>query len=304
MAKKTVKAPQISVLPQSQALPELSFDLAKNDQFIQSLGVKFTHYRAMPSPIGLKDIGEYRKSETLDTIQENGMIYTKCGEFTATFLSNSKSNQSVDGGIFDQSTARITLPRFYDLDSPNHPGDEINLCVGDRIYIKDMEVKVVNYQRCQYNPNYSDYLQYPALCVENLIDSRGIEYKEGIHFKLDKNGNIQWKAGANNPGIDPDTGAGRVYSVRYKYNAHWYIVSIPNEIRITNVTEGNTRKPARMPYQAYIQREYVYHQTPRKDNTEPQKQTEPTRIIPEPVQKIPVDNYQVKVNIGTFSDED
>jgi hypothetical protein len=304
MPKKKTSKPQLSTLPKTVPLPEMSFNLNKSDDFVKSLGVKFEHYRAIPSPIGLNDRGEYRRVDALDTIAENGMLYKKCGEFTATLVSNSSSKNKVEGGIFDQSTARIILPRYYDTDSPTHPNEEIHLCVGDRVYIKDMEVKVVNYQRCEYNPNYSDYLQYPALCVEMLVDSRGIEYKEGVDFKIDKNGNIQW-TGAKTPGIDPDTGKGRVYSVRYKYNAYWYIVSIPNEVRITNTTEGGIRKPSRMPYQAYIQREYVYHITPRKDN-EPEKprQIDPTRKIPEPTTPLPVSDYKVKVNVGNFSEDD
>jgi hypothetical protein len=305
MPKRKAKGSQLDMLPKSvEALPQHSFNLSKQDQFIQGLGIKLVHYRAMPSPIGLKDRGEYRRSDALDTISENGMIYKECGEFTAVFLGNSKSNNNLEGGIFDQSTARITLPRFYDADSPSHPNEEINLAIGDRVYIKETEVKVINYQRVEYNPNHSDYLQFPALCVEFLMDSRGIEYNEGVHFKIDKNGNIQWKSGQKNPGIDPDTGKGRVYSIRYKYNAHWYIVSIPNEVRMTNITEGDTRKPARMPYQAYIQREYVYHNKARTDQPDQNEKTETPRTIQEPTQSVPVDNYQVRVNISNFEEDE
>jgi hypothetical protein len=305
MAKKKVSKPQLYTLPKAQALPEMSFDLVKADQFVRSLGVLFTHYRAIPSPIGLKDRGEYRRSDSIDHLQENGMIYRSCGNFTATLVSNSSNKRTVEGGIYDQSTARIIMPRFYDADSASHAGEEIHVCVGDRIYVKDLEVKVVNYQRVEYNPNYSDYLQYPALCVEFLMDSRGLEYQEGVHFKLDRNGNIQWIEGRNNPGIDPDTGKGRVYSVRYKYNAHWYISSVPNEIRITNTTVGDTRSPARMAYHIQVQREYVYHTTPRKDNEpEPTRQTEPSRKVQKPTQSVPVNDFTVQVNVGNFSEDD
>jgi hypothetical protein len=302
MPKKQPKGPQLSTLPKID-LPQMSFNLKSQDDFIQGLGVKFTHYKAMPSPIGMKDRGEYRKSNQLDTIQENGMVYKKCGEFTAVFMGNSSSHNSVEGGVFDHSTARITLPRFYDSDSPSHANEEINLAVGDRVYIKEVEVKVVNYQRVEYSPKSSDYLQYPALCVEFLMDSNGVEYKEGVHFKIDKNGNIVWKSGKKNPGIDPDTGKGRVYSIRYKYNAHWYIVSLPNEVRITNITENDQRTPTRMPYHALIQREYVYTNRIRGDKTEEPKVTvEPSRVTPEPESVDNPNPYQIKVNVGNFSE--
>jgi len=303
MTDKAPKGPQLNTLPK-MPLPQMSFNLNSQDDFIQGLGIKFVHYRAMPSPIGVKDRGEYRKSDSLDYIQQNGMVYKGCGEFTAVFMGNGKSTHEVEGGMFDHSTARVTLPRFYDLDSPKHAGEEINLAVGDRIFIKEIEVKVINYQRVEFIPNKVDYLQYPALCVEFLMDSNGIEYTEGVHFKLDKNGNIQWKDGASNPGIDPDTGKGRVYSIRYKYNAHWYIVSLANEVRITNITENGVRTPTRMPYHAMIQREYVYHNQARSDQTvENPRQQEPSRVTQPKTQESSPDTFQVKVNVGNFESE-
>jgi hypothetical protein len=300
MPKRSPKGPQLKTLPKAD-LPQMSFNLKSQDDFIQGLGVKFVHYKAMPSPIGMKDRGEYRKSDSLDVMQENGMLYQASGCFTAVFLGNSKSSHSVEGGIFDQSTARITLPRYYDLDSNVSAGQEITLAVGDRIYIKEMEVNVVNYQRAEYGVDRSDFLQYPAVCVEFLVDSRGIEYKQGVHFVIDKNGNIAWKDGANNPGIDPDTGKGRVYSIRYKYNAHWYIVSIPNEVRITNVTENGVRTPSRMPYHAMIQREYVYHNRINGENsTENPRKQEPSRVTESPKEVSSPNPFQVRVNINDF----
>jgi len=304
MPKKKIKGAQLDMLPKSpENLPQHSFNLQKQDEFIQGLGVKLVHFRAMPSPIGLKDRGEYRRSDSLDTISENGMVYKACGEITGGFLNNNKSNKPVEGGLYDHSTARITFPRYYDADSPSHANQEFNPAVGDRLYIKELEVNVVNYQRVEYIPGGQDYLQYPALCVEFLMDSQGIEYTQGVHFTINSNGNIAWKAGANNPGIDTDTGKGRVYSIRYKYNAHWYIVSIPNEVRISQISLGETRSPARMGYQVMVQREYVYHNRARGDGEKPNTPPETPRTDPKPTQSVPVDSYQVRVNIGNFEDE-
>ena len=48
--------------------------------------------------------------------------------------------------------------------------------------------------------------------------------------------------------------------MRYKYNAHWYITEIPNEVRVTQgVDENGKTFPERMQYSAIIQREYVYY---------------------------------------------
>lgn len=306
MARKKAKAKQLVTLPfEPNDLEEISFNLDKQDQFITSHGVTFLHYRAMPSPIGLKDRGGYRRSETLDTISSNGMVYKRCGAFTAVMLGNSKSHTQVDGGIFDNSTSRITLPRFYDTsDEGLELGNkEIRLCVGDRIYIKDMEVDVTTYQRVEYNPNGVDLLQYPAICVEFLMDSLGTEYKQGVHFNIDSKGNIDWIDGKGNPGIDSDTGLGRVYSIRYRYCAHWVIASLINEVRVGNITDGDIRKPARMPYHAVIQREYVYHNV--ANNKEEQvKEDKNSRHNKEPQnENVEPNKYQIKVNINSLTEE-
>jgi hypothetical protein len=300
MAKKKPVGPQLNALvaPKIQ-LPQVSFDLKKQDQFIQSHSVTFEHYRAMPSPIGLKDIGEYRRPDALDTLQENGMLYRKCGEFEAVLFSNSARDRRMDGGVEDESTARITLPRYYNKVREDLPNEEIHLAVGDRIFIKDMDVKVTTYQRVEYSPELkTDLLQYPALKIEFLVDSRGTEYKEGVDFSID-NGNIKWN-GNKVPGVDPETGKGRIYSIRYLYNAHWYIVSIINEIRVGNVTENGVRKPSRMPYHAMIQREYVYHNKARPDAIEGNKNTITDRTIDAPEDNINPEKYEVRVNVNKF----
>lgn len=304
MAKKEAGKLQLDALPKApQELEQISFNLDKQDQFVQSHGICFIHYRAIPSPIGLKDRGEYRRSDSLDTISENGFIYKKCGEFKGVVLSNSKNKRPVEGGMYDFSEARLTLPRFYNEDSDEDAGERIHLVQGDRLFLKNVEKEekdVVNYQRVEYNPNGTDYLQFPATKVEFLMDSQGIEYKYGVHFKISKEGNIQWIKSKKNPGIDPDTGKGRVYAIRYRYEAHWYVSAIINELRIGNVTTGNERKESRMGYHVMIQREYVYHNRNRGDSKESDKKTETDRTKPEQEENIDPNKYQVKVNVNNF----
>jgi hypothetical protein len=50
------------------------------------------------------------------------------------------------------------------------------------------------------------------LWMVRSYDSRGVRYTQGVDFNIDNWGNIAWIEGANNPGMDPDTGAGRTYS--------------------------------------------------------------------------------------------
>lgn len=295
---------QLDALPKApMELEQISFNMDKQDQFIQSHGISFIHYRAMPSPIGMKDRGEYRRSDSLDTISENGFVYKKCGEFRGVVLGNSKQKKPVEGGLYDFSEARLTLPRFYNEDSEEVPGERIHLVQGDRLYLKNVSVEeknVVNYQRVQYNPNGSDYLQFPATYVEFLMDSLGNEYKNGVHFKIDKNGNIAWIKSKKNPGIDPDTGKGRVYSIRYRYEAHWYVSAVINELRIGNVTTDGERKESRMGYQVMIQREYVYHNRNRGDSIDSSNDNKTDRTVPEQENNIDPNRYEIKVNVNSF----
>lgn len=293
---------KVKAIPEDTPFLEVKFNLETQEAFAKSRGVTFVHWAAMPSPIGLKDRGDYRRPDSLDTIAENGFIYKKIGEFVGTIVGNSKSHQiggAAEGGIYDNSTARIVIPKTYDKACTKKT--DISLLPGDRIYAKDIILKVDNYQRASYNPKGSDYLQFPAICVDFLEDSNGNEYEQNKHFNIDKNGNINWIIGKNNPGIDPETGKGRVYSIRYTYNAYWYIQHLINEIRTTNTNTAD--EPARLPYHAVIQREYVYHSKVRGDAQNSNTETFTERTAPEPTEKLDDNSPQVRVDIRNFSDD-
>jgi hypothetical protein len=268
-------------------IPDVKFNLKSQEQFINDHGVIFEHWAAIPSPIGLKDRGEYRRPDTLDTFSSNGFIYRKIGEFTGIITSNQKDMKAIEGGLYDSSMARLIMPKFY-LDN----GKEIKLLPGDRIYAKHIELKVDNYQRVNYNQERGiDLLQFPAKDVSLLLDSTNTEYVYGIDFKLDGEGNVQWIK--RNPGIDPETGDGRVYSIRYTYLAFWYVYQLLNEIRITNETVNKT--PERMPYHVIIQREYVYHNRANASKQNTVKNSD--RKVSKPTENIEPDQFEVKVNI-------
>ncbi len=277
-------------------IANIGFNLDAQDNFVKNRGIKFEHWMAMPSPIGLKDRGEYRRSDALDTISSNGFIYKKVGEFTGALVSNSRQDHNIDAGVFDVSGARIVLPRYYDCGTKK----EISMLPGDRVYAKGVELKVGNYQRVEHSTSKLDILQFPVKNVEFCMDSLGNEFKCGKDFKVDKNGNIKWVDGKKNPGIDPDTGKGRVYSIRYDYLAFWYVDSIINEIRITNSEDAT--KPSRMPYHVSIQREYVYHNRakPAKTDLNSDKEDSRTNKAPEPT--LDDNQNQVKVNMSYFEE--
>lgn len=286
--------PKFKAMP--DIIPNIKFNLETQERFGNARGVIFEHWSAIPSPVGLKDRGDYRRSDSLDTISENGFIYKKVGCFVGTIIGNSHNNQQgvAEGGIFDNSTARIVIPKFY----KDNEDKQISLLPGDRIYARDIELNVENYQRAQYNPTSTDFLQFPAKCVSQLVDSKGISYEQGKDFTITESGNIKWLN--RNPGIDPETGKGRIYSVRYEYNAFWYIQQLINEIRITN--QNGPEDPARMPYHAVIQREYVYHNKNRGDKKETNEKTETTRTNEAPKESIDPNKPEVKVDVRNFTE--
>lgn len=311
MAKRKPKGTQLDAVSRASSPFQISFDLNKQDQFVTSLGVDFIHYKAIPSPIGLKDRGDYRRSDGLDTISSNGMIYFKAGCLTATMVDNSKSQKHSEGGLQDYSTSRLVMPRFYNKEGEQANGDRIYMAPGDRVYIADphADTMVPNYQRMDYDPDNDNRPMFPVVKVEFLEDSRGITYKENVDFQITCEGNIRWMPGGTNPGVDPDTKKGRVYSVRYLYKAFWYVVAIPKEVRVTNITSNDVRAPERMSYHAVIQREYIYQNVNRGQNldggsgTGEIKTPDEKRIVKEPNSSDVSGNSFIKVNMDDLENE-
>jgi len=305
MSIRPPKGPQIDTINRGTPFTQLTLDLKKVDAMANSYGVDFAHYKAIPSPIGQKDRGDYRRSDGVDTITSNGMIYTCAGQFTATMIDNTTKQQDATGGSVEASEARLVLPRFYNASGEQANGARIHLHPGDRVYIADLnaDARVVMFHKMDYSPYSDNVATFPICEMEMLIDSLGKTYTSGVDFNISSVGNIHWLPGGSNPGIDIETGKGRVYSVRYLYTAYWYIVALPKEVRITNTTTGGIRSPERMPYHAVLQREYVFHQQNRGDALNQNATKTPERAgLPVPAVIIP-DPFTVPVDMSAISDD-
>jgi len=305
MSKRIPNGEQVDAITPFAPLVQESFDLQRQDVFVTSLGVDFTHYRAMPSPIGQNDRGAYRRSDGVDTITSNGMIYTCAGKFTATITDNTRKGGRSDGGLLDPSESRLVLPRFYNL-TGQADGPRIYLAPGDRVYISDpnADVKVSNYQKMDYEEGVDNVPMFPICQLETPVtDSQNIEYNQGIDFILTPEGNIRWLPTGKNPGIDPDTGKGRIYSIRYLYKAYWYITALPKEVRISNVTQGGVRAPERMPYYAVIVREFIFHNQNKGDPTNQLKPKVPQRVDKGVVDVINQDSRSISVDMSSYEED-
>lgn len=306
MSKRQPIGLQVDAVTRFAPQVQESFDLRRLEIGLSTgLGADFKHYKAMPSPIGQNDRGDYRRSDGVDTITSNGMLYTCAGVFTATMTDNSREQKRSTGGILDPSESKLVLPRFYNVAGNSAPatGSRIYLAPGDRIYYSDPNAddRVANYHKMDYQPNVDNIPMFPIYQLDGpIVDSLNRTYSCGADFEITSDGNISWIAGGNNPGIDPNTGKGRIYSVRYLYKAFYYIVALPKEVRITNVTAGGVRGPERMPYHAVIVREYIFHNQNRGDKLNQNKSKAPERVSPIVEQSINPNKFVIPVDMNTI----
>lgn len=305
MSNRKPNGIQIDTIDRNLEFTQESFDLVRLDNFVTGLGVEYIHYKGMPSPIGQNDRGDYRRNDGVDTITSNGMIYRCSGRFTATMTNNSRDRKQGEAGILDPSESKLVLPRFYNQNALAD-GNRIYLSPGDRIYVADplADVLVSNPQKMDYESGIDNIPMFPIVQLEMpIIDSRNIEYIQGVDFNITSDGNIRWLPGGKNPGIDVNTGKGRVYSIRYLYRSFWYITVLLNEIRITNVTTNGERSPERMPYHCITQREYMYHNQNKGDKTNQLKSKDPKRVAKEPVLPIDPANPVISIDMAIIGDD-
>lgn len=306
MSNRKPNGIQIDTIDRNLEFVQESFDLDRLDNFVTGLGVEYLHYKAMPSPIGQNDRGDYRRNDGVDTITSNGMIYRCSGKFTATMTDNSRDRKRGEAGVLDPSESKLVMPRFYNVNGLAD-GKRIYLSPGDRIYVADplADVLVSNPQKMDYEPGVENIPMFPIVEMEMpLIDSRNIEYILNVDYSINSSGNIVWLPGGKNPGIDPETGRGRVYSIRYLYRSYWYITILLKEVRVTNVTTNGERAPERMPYHAIAVREYVYHNQNKGDKMNQLKSKDPKRVDKEPVSSINPSKYTVPVDMSAINDEE
>jgi hypothetical protein len=303
MSAKPPVGLQISTIVPLAPIIQESFDLNRLDIFVNSLGIDIMHYRAIPSPIGQNDRGSWRRNDGVDTITSNGMIYRYAGTFTATLTTNEREEKRGVSGQIDPSEARLVMQRFYNANGGQDNGDRIYLAPGDRIYIADpnADVLVANSQKMDYEEGIDNVPLFPIVKLQDaIVDSRNIEYNPNVDYVITDDGNIRWLPGGNNPGIDPLTGKGRVYSIVYLYRGFYYVVALPHEIRITCVTAGGVRAPARMAQHAVIMREYIFHNQNKGGKLNQNAPPVPQRVDSAPVESINPNKFVIPVDMSSI----
>lgn len=237
----------------------VAFDIDAFQALIYAHGVQLVHYRAMRSPGGLIDKYDSRRPNEDHLGSSNGFLYTKGGNFTGLFMGNNKDSRNTEQGLLDSANAQMTSSLTYDC------GKAIYLAPFDRIYLSEPSVLVTHWQLVEHHVTCQDRLRFPVAEVVDLVDSDGRSF--GSDSYTLQNGQIVW-CPQKSPGIDPETGKGRIYAIRYLYRPYWYVERMIHEIRVAqqqNVLTGD-RTTGRMPQQVSLQREYVFENEDKDEN--------------------------------------
>ena len=218
---------------------------------IKAHGVSLVHYAAMPCPVGRIDpYDTLRRPHEDHSGCYSGFLYNKVGTVTGLFTHNTNNIQWVEQGIYSGAPVTLTLERAYD------EGGEVMVSIFDRFYLNEENIKDIHWELRQWSGGPIDKVRFQIASVIKLVDSRDVCYVQDVDFTV-QNGSIHW---INSPGLDPDTGKGRVYSISYRYHPYYVITGIPHEIRILTEPDSdspNGKRVSRSWYEVQVVRETI-----------------------------------------------
>jgi len=231
---------------------QIYFDSERFSEAIVAHGVLMVHFRAFRCPGGMVDIDDSRHPNECHLGCSNGFIYTMAGKLNVLFTGNSDSPTIQDIGVLDGSSAQVTFPGHYDS------GDPAWVACFDRLYLAEENIVVPEWELVETHITGQDRLRRPAVLVQDLVDSAGNSYKQHVDFEVSE-GQVKWVDG-HGPGMDAETGKGKIYAIRYLYRPYFYIKHISHEIRVAQVDDpiSGERRTAKMPQSVTIQREYQF----------------------------------------------
>lgn len=183
----------------------------------------------------------------------NGFIYYGETEFVGVFMGNSLQKNFGMNGVWDYDNATVILP------AKDASGNEMDFNYFDQIRIPGKTVRY--YQRVEASQTGVDRLHFPAVSVELLLDSSGLQYVEGVDFQIGDTGYIEW-IGSRRPGYDLSIDSGHIYSIVYFTEPVFTIISLPHQIRSTQaMDESGTAVEERYPQLAGVRRDFIPNQT-------------------------------------------
>lgn len=246
--------------PAGLILPDepIEIDVDAFDRTIGQRGVPMIHYRAIKCPCGLIDPADVRRTHEDHAGCSNGFIYRPIGRLRATLTSNQTGITDLDIGLFDGSTVVATFARYYDHPE-GMPEKRVLVRPYDRFFLDQADIHTATWEvtkrRLDGRP---DRLEFPALHVENLIDSNLVEYVQNIDFELTADGDILWRT-------DKGPAVGTVYTAWFVYRPHWYVQRLVHDVRVFPITEYANPEDVRLERigsGAILVREYMHRTTP------------------------------------------
>jgi hypothetical protein len=152
----------------------VSFDVEGFDRQAQSKGSELQHYASLVCPVGTFDAGDVRSAHMGACLcGGSGRVYFLKGIIQGILTQVNKSTNFYAGGTIDHSSVYIITPRTYkDTDT------QIICAAYDRLVpvCTDGSLNVVYWETTQISPQGCDYLTYPVVSVEYLMDAQGKQY--------------------------------------------------------------------------------------------------------------------------------
>lgn len=179
-------------------------NVEKLNQEIKDLGVRIRVWRSTLCPNGIKSL-ESMDHDINCTICNNNMIDFGCFESTGMIQQQDLVEQFKVTGQFSMDEVMMSFL------------SEVTLHIFAKIQILDFTEDFFEMVQRQDTPLLgaaTDRLKYPACKVLGLftvVNSVKEEYHEGVDFKLDQNGDIQW-IGTHKPADR------QIYTIYYKHH--------------------------------------------------------------------------------------
>jgi len=260
-----IKMPGRSNLQLKSPIKNVTLNQNAYQELITSQGIRMFHSRPVPCP-------NVRNLHSPDHVPGcnlcfNGFLYYDQREFIGVFQGNTLDRRFGANGTWDLDQASIIIP------VKDQKKSIMDVQYFDQIVIPDFSVRY--YQRIEHSQTGIDRLQFPAVSLDFVIDSRGKPYRIGTDVIVDQ-GRLRW-INNNRPGYDPTLRRGTIYSVNYYTAPVFSIVNLPHQLRMVQTEgpdgPGTPNVPERFPQLAVVRKDFIpFDQTDKQgapDRSEP-----------------------------------
>lgn len=226
---------EIVELPDAAPSQRVDLDPAKFDRLLKQKNVRIKVYRTMYCP-NVKSIDGAEHNIDCDMCMGSGYIDLKpiC---TDALLQNQLSEQEqMPEGRHDGNSVFMTFPRGIELQYFT--------------LVELLDFTDIFFQRISRSEGNVDRLKYNCKRVNVLLDQDGIEYRQGIDFRLNEIGDIKWSSGK---GPAPEV----IYSVHYEYPPRFRAVHAMKVNRFSQFKVEGKVQHVKFPEQWMLTKEFL-----------------------------------------------